>query len=285
MRKNQALQQSYQELVTLSEKHFRDKLLRLLEPLQQSFGITVFFYSNLKEGGRSLHLCSNPKLLEDYLYSGFLLSCPLHSRYYYTLTPAVSVLGLRSDDRPELEPIYQYYQRHQLASGITLTLYRDHYREMFYFGMDQLPAQGQSYWYSILPSLYEFIQFFHVQMKWLLHEFDSSSLLLPDIIGEEFFAKPTKPDVYLAEVDNQLGFKQRLLEFTLFDQGLTKRELSILPGCIAGKTAKQIAQELSLSPRTVENNLQQLKDKFNCRTQRELTALLHHNAIGNLIRI
>ncbi len=53
---------------------------------------------------------------------------------------------------------------------------------------------------------------------------------------------------------------------------LTSRELECLFYTLRGMTAKSVARKLNISPKTVEFHLENLKDKFNCRTKSELIA-------------
>ena len=51
---------------------------------------------------------------------------------------------------------------------------------------------------------------------------------------------------------------------------LSQRQLDCLSFLVKGNTIKQIAKQLSLSPRTVEHYLEAAKDKLNCYTRAEL---------------
>ena len=53
---------------------------------------------------------------------------------------------------------------------------------------------------------------------------------------------------------------------------LTERQLDCLYGLVTGMTAKQIAEMLSLSSRTVEGYLEILKNKLNCKDRAELVS-------------
>ena len=55
---------------------------------------------------------------------------------------------------------------------------------------------------------------------------------------------------------------------------LTPREEQCLQLYRLGKTAKETARILSLSPRTVEEYLDNIKAKYGCRFKRELLAVI-----------
>src|SRR3990167_975558 len=264
----------YERLLEASHGGFQKKIAKICQPLRDFFHVDVFFYSNIRENGSSLHLCTRPEMLEDYLYSGYLLTCPVHACLHYTIPPAVKILGPSNEDKSELNFIYQYYAKHQLVSGITITVYKKDHREMYYFGVHQLPNQGTDYFYGIIPALYDFINFFSNEVKFILQEASEHSLKLPEIIGDAFYEKEGADKYFSSNI--QLvnnNFRNRLLELSLENKRLTERELSILPGCLLGKTSKQIAEDLCISYRTVQNNIQHIKEKFNCRSQKEMNAL------------
>lgn len=61
-----------------------------------------------------------------------------------------------------------------------------------------------------------------------------------------------------------------LLDQSGLEIELTKRQAECLFYLIRGKTFKQIAQALKVSPRTVEDHIEQLKLKFACQNKSEL---------------
>ena len=75
---------------------------------------------------------------------------------------------------------------------------------------------------------------------------------------------------------SQLGLLNptQVLMTTSEKSQLTKRQLQCAQLLIQGKTTKEIARQINLSPRTVEHYLEHLKDKFNCRNKTELVIKL-----------
>lgn len=51
---------------------------------------------------------------------------------------------------------------------------------------------------------------------------------------------------------------------------LTDRQESCLYLLVRGKTVKEIAKDIHLSPRTVEDHLTKIKEKMNCKKKSEL---------------
>ena len=63
---------------------------------------------------------------------------------------------------------------------------------------------------------------------------------------------------------------------------LTGRELQCIKGFLNGLTIKAVAETLELSPRTVEFYLKRIKDRFSCRTKRELLIVMNDFDLNKL---
>jgi DNA-binding CsgD family transcriptional regulator len=73
-------------------------------------------------------------------------------------------------------------------------------------------------------------------------------------------------------VDRRLG---RLAARDLENGGLTRRELEILRLVAVGRTNREIARDLFLSPRTVEMHVRHMLSKLDCRSRTEATGKAH----------
>ena len=73
-------------------------------------------------------------------------------------------------------------------------------------------------------------------------------------------------------VDRRLG---RLAARELENGGLTRRELEILRLVAVGRTNREIARDLFLSPRTVEMHVRHMLSKLDCRSRTEATSKAH----------
>ncbi len=74
------------------------------------------------------------------------------------------------------------------------------------------------------------------------------------------------------QVDRRLG---RLAARELDNGGLTRRELEVLRFVAVGRTNREIARDLFLSPRTVEMHVRNVLSKLDCRSRTEATSKAH----------
>lgn len=108
------------------------------------------------------------------------------------------------------------------------------------------------------------------------------------IRGLIFYCRPWhKADIFhiLSQFDNKLDLG--IQSYTLSHQHnkfkLTERECECVFLLIRGKTAKEIAAMLSLSKRTVESYIENIKNKMNCQNKAEILVKAISNGYQNQI--
>lgn len=86
----------------------------------------------------------------------------------------------------------------------------------------------------------------------------------------------------LSSHDNNLNHNQPLLTIKNKNTGieitLSVQKSRCMQELLKGKTAKEIARCLNLSPRTVEHYLEDVRSKVGCRSARELLTLYYSKA-------
>lgn len=142
----------------------------------------------------------------------------------------------------------------------------DHYYEITGFGASQEKAKLCGFYLNHLDYIMKFILFFKsridnlktTEIKDKIKIFESLMIINKQEQKPDYFPK------YLLELD----------------QGsiiLTKREFICLESLSSGKTLKEIGKTFSISARTVETNINNIKNKFNCRSTSQLIDIFHKN--------
>lgn len=92
------------------------------------------------------------------------------------------------------------------------------------------------------------------------------------------------PHLCQSNLSNNFDNKGRLwLPYPLSTEYLTRQEVKVLKLTITGKTSKQIAQFLEISPRTVEGHVESLKRKLQCSYKNEIHIVATELGICHLL--
>lgn len=89
---------------------------------------------------------------------------------------------------------------------------------------------------------------------------------------EQIAELEVKPIGLKAKADRDQIRSAELEKYSVQASRLSKRERECLSALLDRKTAKQAAEHLSLSPRTVESYYENIKDKLGCDSKKELLA-------------
>ena len=95
---------------------------------------------------------------------------------------------------------------------------------------------------------------------------------LSNLSGAELWANDDK----LITNKANIGHKYKKID-------ITERQAECLFFLLRGKTAKEIAKFLNISPRTVEDYIEMLKLKFSCQTKNELVTAALERGLFNMI--
>lgn len=82
-------------------------------------------------------------------------------------------------------------------------------------------------------------------------------------------------------MDLVMGLREESTE-VLFVAALTQREKEVIRCLLIGKSAKQIARDLTISHRTVEQHIANIKNKFGCKTKLELASMIFNYGLDGL---
>lgn len=120
---------------------------------------------------------------------------------------------------------------------------------------------------SHVDLLQKFIHYFRDKAKPLIQQAEKKPIMIPDLHLTE---QPKKS--FTLTQDKKLQFVNLLKDYSI-----TKRECECLELLAQGLTSKEIARELNIHPKTVDNHIENVKNKFNARNRIDLlrlTALL-----------
>lgn len=258
-----------------SERHF-DKMTELTEPLLSSLGIEYFHFHHVTNDGRMSFICNNP-IFNNHYYS-------MHeSRYNPFLVHSshlVDGFGLwELLDSPGIEKSRRFYQeKMNIQQMITYVKFVDD--GYFHCGFGVPFSNKSSFFIQGKHQflLEEYLSYFLKEASGILPDINENFVDLHHFIGPHFHQpKKSIKQQKLLEIDT---FLQKIGKTCPESPKLTSREKECLSLYMKGHTTQEVANQLFLSPRTVENYFVSVKDKLGVRKKSDV--LQHYSRVERL---
>lgn len=234
-------------------------------------GIEGFYYMRIYDDNTFIELTTdNPwsrffcqqLLLERYSYEDLLGHICKNQQFYLWTANEVS-------------PILQDGKHFNYYNGITLYKKFAGFTQTCGFYTSDSSNFALQKLVNNLGMLQSFIDYFTGEIQNLLRQPRKNRQLLPKKYQQ---AKSTQENP-IAGIDVPLA--KFFLGEEYNNRYLTHREIMVLQWLIAGKSADEIAVIMTVSKRTVEAHIRNMKEKFNCY---KLTQLVHRATILNIHR-
>lgn len=242
-----------------------EDIAKTCQPLTDLARVNSFRYLRLFNDGSRIVLGNNAEVF-DYLYreENYLRA------WYDTGTPPISESGWHTwatasafDTPAQRAMAAELKERFNVSHDVHyLKIHPDSY-EIFAFASDSPNVYLQN-----KRIFNQFIFYFKEQKKNLLDKALNEKIILPLPNGKIIYKK-TKND----DVESLLPVKKFILD-EKSKLSLTKTEKEMVLFYSQGQTAKSIANQLSISPRTVEHRVETIKQKLNCNKSSQLYARL-----------
>jgi DNA-binding CsgD family transcriptional regulator len=254
--------------------HTQEKIKQICQPLKM-LGLE-FGYEKIFQDGSFFVLTSHNtvfhKTFRDYNRSDY--SGNDTSTKYYIAEMFASV---GSHHKSLLWPIELYspniqkiYYKHNIMGGLTFFRKQTDYVESWYFVSDNPPPEAAAFLLHHSKALEQFICYFNHHAK-DLQNVTFHNLALPQLHKElitwgsavnEENMKVFLDEIQIKHYDLTLSPDKMIT--------LSKREVECLYHLSLGKSAKEIALTLKISPRTVESHIAHIKDKTNLPLRSQL---------------
>lgn len=247
-------------------KHFWDYPLRkhhrlsaqirpFVSPLVETFALSQFCYFFVTQEGHAACLSSHPEWTEFYHYNGLFLHNPFLRKQEFL--PEGVFFSESIQDPGFLESKNQ--ARHfGIGDSLLITSRERSKWEGFSFNL-KASQNDKSFLINELPLLKRFCQEFKKHARKTLLELSAEPIDLLPLIGEIYY-QPSIKSPYL----NQKKRTQLLSQLQMPLPHLSRREKECLLLYLQGETARSMAAFLGLSQRTIEDYLENIKNKLSC---------------------
>lgn len=246
-----------------------NKVKRICEPLHRTFGIKHFWYSKTTQYGGYFSLASNPEMHDYYhstkqhLYSPFFHDPKLIKPGFYSYRSI--------KDQNFQTSLNLCASKVNVELGACLVIKNKD--ELIRFGYATSPENSLAFNDLItdnLNLLKKFNEYFLKETKDLLKTNEDDLVHLPDEMGTAYKTFPSGVKS-LVSLNEKCAFLEKL-GFVKHDnlKRLSPREMECLRLMNENLSASKIALNLGLSCRTVENYLENIKNKLDCYSKCDL---------------
>jgi DNA-binding CsgD family transcriptional regulator len=240
-----------------------------------NLGIKCFSYIRIFNDGSYMVLVNHEKYIKKYLSiidtNGSIFTNNIHTaftfdKHYYILDQDINIFDKNKD--PIMHLLYDY----DIWNLCTIYKKRDlNSIEGYTFAMSRAEEYATHFYANHFYLLEHFIQYFNQRAKDLIDCNDKKRLAY---FKQEFSFNQQCPYQSLAHNIENFLRETRFNGLTIKGQDtnicLTARETECLKYLALGKSIKEIARTLGLSPRTIEYYIQNTKNKTGLKSRGEL---------------
>jgi DNA-binding CsgD family transcriptional regulator len=247
----------------------------IIQPLKDFFGITSFVYQCNYQDGSEIRLSNQPQWIKFfYEHELFRSSVFEHQPNQYKKDVKLWLT------LPQHSAVLTAARLFNIDHGITLINPIPDGVEFAFFGTTRERFSVQEKYLRNLDLLQHFMAYFKQQAAPLLQQAEKSKIYIPNKFIATADAPKLQGETHLREAFlSATELKKLALPDSHFNQYLTSRELVCAKLLITGATMKEIAQQLGVSPRTIETHINNMKAKLNCHSlstlRQQLNILLH----------
>jgi len=241
-----------------------DRVKTIAKPLMDHLRVAEFFYVRINHQGQLIWLGNHPACSEWYIdQRAFIVDpCMKHLSAWQSGVSLLEVIApsFRKNFMMEVIDLFDF-----TSSWIVLSKREIDFVELFGFiGEKGSPIEKVYLNHSNLLKV--FAEHFKKEMQPTIRQMERESISLADLMGKDFYSgfrtihPALDPATYQAFLED-CGMRSQMEKAAL----LSERERQCLKLFLLGKSAKETAIDLSLSPRTIEFYFENIKNKLVCQ--------------------
>jgi len=263
---------SWQEIVEKYIITHSDLITKVTKPLRDHFGVCYFTYHHIDNKGRYTVLVDRPDWAQHYVAEKIFLNDP-YLRHPDVYQPGFCLLETHGSEEYKQTVLKSGKTVLNMDTGVMLIQKTGAGVEFFGFAANKKTSSLDKLYTNRPYLLKSFGSHFKKELSSILFQMKQESSSLLDLKGNDFLCKETiSPEIsqeshlaYLKEIGMRREIEMALL--------LSMRERQCLKLLLEGKSAKETAVILRLSPRTVESYFENIKDKLSCWTKHEIYSI------------
>jgi len=226
---------------------------KISSPLSEEFKLSFFDFGRMYNDGSCLIFSTNNKVIDFLFEKKYPLFAPIPSqliqkKFFYFLNSKDSYQEVTREVKINFN----------VGDAIDLFDCQDDYVDICCFAAHSEEENTINTYLNNLKKLNGFMDYFRKQTHQILNQLSHKAIMLPEEMRLNFTSQVID--------DHRLSYCSENGQRITF----TKQESEIIRLLGVGKSNKKIANELNLSPRTIESYLENIKAKAFCNSKSEL---------------
>lgn len=259
-----------------------NQIKKATQPLQDHFGIKYFTYHRIDNDGKYTVLLDRPEWAEHYVSQQIFLLDP-YLRHPSVYQSGMHLVATQGTDEYREQVLSSGKQVLDMDTGILVINKSSDYVEFFGYSGNKSNSALESLYLNHQKVLNSFAQHFKRTMKTLLTKMQKEASSLLHLKGPDYLC-----DIPIhANIDSEaclafykdIGMEQELEMM----RKLSERERDCLKLLLKDNSAKETAQKLGLSPRTVEFYFENIKNKLSCINKKEILKIAREFSDAGLL--
>ena len=243
---------------------YNDLIKNACMPLLEYFNLSLFSYFKIKNSGSYTFLGSHAAWSEYFAAEKLYFNFPYYRHPMYTREGIFTLMNIVQND--DLSPILNLgKEKFNIHHRLILIKQIPNGIEGYCFATNSPNVMQIRMLLNEIPLLWLFIDHFKKKQRFLFSSLEDNQIDLSDLMGDTFFV-------------NSLGIMPRspsrdklLQKLGISDQTeFNPREKRLLKLMLQGYSAGKIAPQIFLSKRTVEHQIERVKEKLGCDSKAEL---------------
>jgi DNA-binding CsgD family transcriptional regulator len=267
---------------------------QIVKPLKDFMGIEQFSLRRIYSDQSRLYLCSNVEWVEhsfkkQYLKRGRFHQLVIQQKLKYVLWdywPETDILFSEM-----LEDFRENFGR---GHGLSILKPHDNYTDVFTFTAKKSNENINNLYFNNIIHLEKFIDYFVGKFSSVIKKAAGQRMCFSEINKEDLSSsneggrqEHLNVDQFYKDIQNNMiplleKEKKEIFDVTRkapFLLALSPRQQECFFYLIRGYTAKQIAQKLGCSPRTIETHMDHIRNKLKCPNKGQLIELAFENGL------
>lgn len=276
--------------IDISTNHFTFRSIRKIQevcaPLINNLKITSFYFRRKYTNKTTFNLGNNGEWLEHFFTQHLYLQEDFDGNIIKYSSGCFVWPDLNIYQGKDLHIYQRAKDLFDISHGLTLIHKTKDYCDFYFFGTSAKNAFAINIYLNNIHLLERFIFFFKEQCHELLNQAQqqSSRILLQQADGEQ-----NDNNEFTIDFDNQIiknfihdtKIKKYYLNHENGIISISAREKDIIMALLKGKTTTETADKLFISKRTVENHIENIKNKLRCDHKFEMLLMLQRLGFRN----